>query len=484
MPNPPCTPLFIDGKLVPASDGATFEVRNVSTDAVVGISASASSADCTAAVEAAARAFKSWELTTPYQRRDILLKAADLLSTAAWKEKAVRTEMEETGCSEMWALAAYSGWVAQIRTSASFANDLTGKTFASHIVPDVQCVMEQRAMGVVFGIAPWNAPFTLTLRATSVPLICGNTVVLKSSEYTPRTQSLVAELFHEAGIPAGVVNYISMSRETSPELTAQIIAHPAVRKINFTGSDRVGRIIAVEAAKHLKPVVLELGGKAPAVVLADAPIAEAANAIVFGALVHSGQVCMSTERVIVQRPAADALLAQIKSVAASLAARKGKIGPLFSEASAQNVLEMIAEARTAGAEVLVGNEKREGAAISPHIITGVKRETRLWQRESFGPVIVFAVVDTVDEAVELANDTTYSLAASLWTTDMYAAQRIAPMIRSGSTHINGPTVHSEPLVTIAGLGGSSGYGHFGIDDFTDKRIVSTHPLGRRFPFLQ
>ncbi|KAJ7042783.1 Aldehyde/histidinol dehydrogenase [Mycena alexandri] len=488
----PFTPLFIDGQLVPASDNGTFDVYNTSTSTVVGISASASSADCTAAVEAAGRAFKTWEKTTPYARRDIFLKAADLVSSARWRDLIVQAAMEETNCSLGWAAGQHMGAAPLIRTIASFANDLTGKTFMSSSVPGLQCVMEQRAMGVIFGIAPWNAPFGLTLRALAVPIMCGNTVVIKLSEYSPRTQALAVQLLHEAGLPNGVVNYISMSRESSPALTAQIIAHPLVRKINFTGSDRVGRIIATEAAKHLKPTVLELGGKAPAVVLDDASIPDAANAIVFGAMLHSGQICMSTERVIVQRKAAEPLIAQIKSLTASLTAadmqgessKNAKLGPLFTEGSAENVIAMLTEAQAAGAELLLGDLGRQGAVVQPHLVKDVKPGMRLWDRESFGPVIAFAVVDTPEEAVELANASEYSLSASLWTCDMYLAQRIAPLIRAGYTNINGPTFHTENLVSAVGLGGSSGYGHFGIDDFTDKRVVATHPLGRQFPFLQ
>ncbi|KAK7059715.1 Aldedh domain-containing protein [Favolaschia claudopus] len=482
--SPPFTPLFIDGQERPASDKATFEVINVNTSQVAGISASASSADCNAAVEAAGRAFKTWEHTTPYARRDIFLKAADLVATDRWRDLVVQTSIEETNCSRAWAMGAWMAAAPMIRTIAGFSNELTGKTFVSSSVPGAWCVMEQRAMGVIFGISPWNAPFQLTIRAFAVPVICGNTVVIKSSEYSPRTQALAIQLFHEAGLPNGVVNYISMSRESSPELTAQLIGHPLVRKINFTGSDRVGRIIATEAAKYLKPTVLELGGKAPAVVLNDASIPDAAQAIVFGAMLHSGQICMSTERVIVQSGAFEPLFAEIKKLSESLTPDSGKLGPLFTEGSAENVLAMIKEAKEAGAELLLGDLGRQGAVVRPHLVKGVKPGMRLWERESFGPVIAFAVVDTPEEAVELANASDYSLAASLWTNDMYLAQRIASMIRAGYTNINGPTFHSENLVSAVGLGGSSGYGHFGIEDFTDKRVIATHPLGREFPFLK
>ncbi|KAF7334315.1 Aldedh domain-containing protein [Mycena sanguinolenta] len=502
---PPFTPLFIDGKEVPASNNATFEVLNASTSKVVGISASASSADCTAAVEAAGRAFKTWEQTTPYDRRDLFLKAADIVSSDRWRDLVVQTAVEELNCHPAWAMNEWMGAPRLLRTVASFSNSLTGTTFVSSSIPGTMCEMRQRAMGVIFGIAPWNAPFALTIRAFAVPLMCGNAVVVKSSEYSPRTQLLAVQLFVEAGFPAGVVNYISMSRESSPELTAQIIAHPLVRKINFTGSDRVGRIIATEAAKHLKPTVLELGGKAPAVVLNDASIPDAANAIVWGAMLHSGQICMSTERVIVQRGAAEALMAQVKTLSESLTAGESgdaKLRPLFSQGSAQNVLAMLSEAQGAGAELLLGDLDRQGAVVRPHLVTGVKPGMRLWDRESFGPVIVFAVVDTPEEAVELANASDYTLCASLWTNDMYLAQRIAPLIRAGEYPLtlfdhklsllpqaiqilmDQPSMESENLVSAVGLGGSSGYGHFGIEDFTDKRVIATHPLGREFPFLK
>ncbi|KAJ7484216.1 Aldehyde/histidinol dehydrogenase [Mycena latifolia] len=435
---PPFTPLFIDGQQAPASDNATFAVYKTSAAAAVGTSASASSADCIAAVEAAGRAFKSWEKTTPYARRDIFLKAAALLGSEHWQELVPQTIMEETACTPVWAAVDYGSAAPMITTIASFANNLTGTTFMSASVPGMQCVMEQRAMGVIFGIAPWNGPFTLAIRAVAMPIMCGNTVVLKSSEYSPRTQALVAQLFHEAGLPNGVLNLISISRENAPALTAEIIAHPLVRKINFTGSDRVGRIIAMEAAKHLKPTVLELGGKAPAVVLNDASIPDAANAIVFGGMIHSGQVCMSTERVIVQRGAAEALIAHIKSLAASLTVgsdpHSTMLGPLFTEASAENVVSMITEAQSAGAEVVLGDLAREGAVVRPHLVMGVKPGMRLWERETFGPVIALAVVDTLEEAVELANASDFTLSASLWTSDMYMAQRIAPLIRSGHTN--------------------------------------------------
>jgi len=280
---------------------------------------------------------------------------------------------------------------------------------------------------------------------------------------------------------------LPMSVESTPSLTSEIIAHPAVRKIAFTGSDRVGRILAGEAAKHLKPCVFELGGKAPAVVLADADIEQASRSIVFAGLLFSGQICMSTERVIVQRPALEPLVAAIKRHVNTLTVgdpEQAHLSSLFTGQSGDNIIAMLKEAKEAGAEVLLGDMEKAGPALlKPHILTGVKTETRLWQRETFGPVLVVAVVDTIDEAVELANASDYSLAAALWTNDLYNAMNVSRRIHSGSVNINGSTLHLEGAIGLTGLGGSSGYGRFNVENFTEKRVITLHPPKSNYPLL-
>ncbi|KAF8962311.1 Aldehyde/histidinol dehydrogenase [Flammula alnicola] len=483
----PLTKLYIDGKFVPSSTGETFEVRNPHSGQVVGISSSASSADCKAAVHAAAKAFKAWEHSNLNDRRDVLLRAADLLASEEYRTKVLEAITEETAGASYWGTFNVMGSINFLRSQAGTVEKLKGEIFPSGTVPGAQAISQRRAMGVIFGIAPWNAPVTLSIRAVAVPILCGNTTILKSSESSPRSQSIVAELFHEAGLPAGVLNFISMSRESAPALTAEIIAHPLVRSINFTGSDRVGKIIAMEAAQHLKPCVLELGGKSPSLVLDDANVAEAAKGIAFGAMAHSGQICMSTERVIVQRGIAEQLMSEIKELCGSLKVgdvandHSVSLGALFTESSADNIVGMIKEAQASGAELILGDTARQRSLLVPHMLKGVKPGMRVWDRESFGPVIVFAVVESIDEAVDMANASEYSLAASLWTSDLYGAQSIASRIRAGCTNINGPTIHSEPSDGLLGLGGSSGYGRFHIENFTDKRVIVTHPLGRKYP---
>ncbi|KIK67878.1 hypothetical protein GYMLUDRAFT_36676 [Collybiopsis luxurians FD-317 M1] len=479
----PFTPLFIDGKQVPASDGKTFEVRNPLTNQVVGTSASATSEDCQNAIVAAGKAFKTWEHSSLGERRDILLKAAELIKLEKYKSVISTAIIEETAAAPPLSAINWAGSLSLLSDSVTLTNELGGFTHPSGKIRGATVHVERRAMGVIFATAPWNAPVNLTIRAILVPILCGNTVVFRSSELSPRSQFVVVELLREAGLPAGVFNFISTSREDAPRLTAQIIAHPLVRKINFTGSDRVGRAIAMEAGKHLKPCVLELGGKAPVVVLEDADINEAAKAIVSSALAHSGQICMSTERVIAQRGVFDNLREAVCQLARKLKAGDPhadadiQLGPLFSEGSADNVITMIREAKDAGARVLIGDLERNGTVVQPHVVTDVRPEMRLWDRESFGPVIVIVPAESIDEAVDLANASDYSLSAALWTSNLYLAKEVSSRIHSGYVNINGPTIHSETTYGLVGLGGSSGYGRFSVQDFTDLRVTVTHPLG-------
>ncbi|CDO69642.1 hypothetical protein BN946_scf184851.g30 [Trametes cinnabarina] len=382
----PFTPLYIDGQWRPSSTGVTFDVRNPTSGKVVGTAAAASAEDCTAAVEAASRAFKTWENSPLSQRRDILIRASD--NFAKKREEVAKVAREETAITEDWLPVNFEWPIDQMRDIASATMRLKGETGLS-IIPGGQVFTQKRAIGVV--IVPWNAPVILTLRAVAVPIVCGNTVVLKTSEYSPKLQAMIVEVLEEAGLPAGVLNCISTSKEDSPARTTDIIAHPKVRKINFTGSDVVGRIIAQEAGKYLKPCVLELGGKAPVVVLNDADIPRAARAITSSALLHSGQICMSTERVIVQKGAASELINTLTELFKRVKAgdphldRAAHIGALFSADSPGNAISMLKDAVDQGAKVLVGDLTKEGAIMQPHLVVDVKPGMRLWDRETFAP---------------------------------------------------------------------------------------------------
>ncbi|KAH9030341.1 aldehyde dehydrogenase [Lactarius pseudohatsudake] len=488
MSDVPFTPLLINGERRPASTGATFEVRNPHT----------------AAIEAAQRAFPAWEDTPSNTRRRILLRALATLESEEWQKKVAAPLRAEVAMPESHVLFNLRSAPAPLADFACLVNELKGETLPS-IIPGGQVFIQRRALGVVYSVVPWNAPLPLMIISVALPLICGNTVVVRPSEVCPHSSSFIVDALHDAGLPAGVLNFLPMSAEETPSLTSEIIAHPAVRKIAFTGSDRVGRVLAGEAAKHLKPCVFELGGKAPAVVLADADIEQASRAIVSGALQFSGQICMSTERVIVQRPVLEPLVAAIKRNIDTLTVgdpEHANISSLFTDRSADNIIAMLKGAKEAGAEVLLGDLEKAGPALlKPHVLIGVKTETQLWQRETFGPVLVVAVVDTIDEAVDLANATEYSLAAAVWTNDLYNAMSVSRRLRYGlwfcllirlhwtrlgsfflgSVSINGSTIHLEGAIGLTGLGGSSGYGRFNVDNFTDKRVITLHPPKSNYP---
>ncbi|KAI0265688.1 aldehyde dehydrogenase [Gloeopeniophorella convolvens] len=480
----PFVPLYINGEWRPSSTGVSFSVQNSHTRAIATTAAAASAEDCVAAIEAAQRAFPAWEATPLQARRAIFLRAASVLETPEWRARATAAMLAETvGTPKFNAVTAAIG-AAALQNIAGMVNELKGETFPS-AVPGGQVFVQRRAHGVVYSVVPWNSPITLMNRAVGVPIICGNTVVARPSEHSPLTLSLIVKAFEEAGLPKGVLNFIPMSAEDTPKLTPGIISHPFVRKITFTGGDRVGRVLATEAGKHLKPCVFELGGKAPSVVLSDADPDAAARGIVFGGLVHSGQICMSTERVIVLRPVLEPLVGALKTHMSKLRVgdpENSEMSSLFTSGSADNIVSLIRDAREKGAELLFGEgEKRGDALLGPQLVGGVKPGTPLWERETFGPVLVLAVADTVDEAVELANATEYTLTASVWTNDVYDAIGIAMRLRAGAVNINGITINNEQGLGNAGLGGSSGYGRFDVENFTDKRMVTLHPKNGKYP---
>ncbi|KAI0298081.1 aldehyde dehydrogenase [Multifurca ochricompacta] len=486
MSNVPFTPLLINGEHRPASTGATFSVYSPHTGTLASTAAAATSDDCRAAIDAAQLAFPAWEETPYATRRQIFLRALETLQSEEWQKKATLPMRTEVAMPQPQVLFNLLAGTITLESIACMVNDLKGETLPSGI-PGGQVFVQRRAQGVIYSVVPWNAPIPLLITSVVVPLVCGNTVVVRPSEFCPYTTSLVVDALHDAGLPAGVLNFVPMSVEDTPQLTSEIIGHPAVKRVTFTGSDRVGKIIAGEAAKHLKPCVLELGGKAPSVVLADADIDQASRAIVVGGLLYSGQICMSTERVIVQRPALEPLVAAIKQHINTLSVgdpQNAHLSSVFTERSADGIISMLKEAKEAGAEVVLGDFEKAGPALlKPHVLLGVKPEMRLWQRESFGPVLALAVVDTIDEAVQLANASDYSLAASLWTKDVYNAINVAMRIRSGSVSINGSTIHVESGHGLTGLGGSSGYGRFNVDNFTDKRVITLHPPKSNYGLL-
>src|SRR6185503_6620037 len=276
----------------------------------------------------------------------------------------------------------------------------------------------RKPAGVVFGMAPWNAPVILGVRAIATPLACGNTVVLKASEVCPATHVLIGEACQEAGLPAGVVNVITHEGAAAAALVEAAVAHPAVRRINFTGSTRVGRMVAELCGRHLKPVLLELGGKAPLVVLDDADLDAAVGAAAFGAFMHQGQICMSTERIVVDRKVGDSFVSKLRAKTETLkvgdpAQGQFHLGGVVDFSTVERVNALLDDAVAKGARIVIGG-KATSTLMSPTIVDGVKPGMRLYAEESFGPVVTVIRIDGVEEAIRSANDTEYGLSAAVF----------------------------------------------------------------------
>ncbi|KAF8520727.1 aldehyde dehydrogenase [Hysterangium stoloniferum] len=482
---PATASLWLNGSPQSSSTNQTYNVFNAATQEVVTIAASASSEDAIAAIVSADKVQAEWEAVPWRTKRHIFLQAAQIIQTPQYAKLISDAVTQEISAGEAWGPAEVAGAVLQFTDAASMATMLQGETFPSASNPGGIVTIEKRAFGTVFAISAFNAPVFLTVRAIAVPLLCGNTVVLKSSEMSPLCTEIVVKVLYEAGLPKGVLNLLHVSAENAPRIVAEIIGHKLIRHINFTGSDRVGKIIAGEAAKYLKPCVFELGGKSASVVLNDANVEDTARSIIHGATVHGGQACVSTERVIVQREISEALIKTLTTLAQKVHAGSDKsahIPPLITSGSAARVVSMLKDAKERGAEVIVGDLTHKGAVLQPHILLGVEPGWPMWDRETFGPVFGIKIVDTEEEAVTLANATDYSLMGAVWTRDIEKGLKIARRIRAGQVSINGSTVDYQPGLDVRGLGGATGYGAFGIEDFTQKRALVISPAGSPYLF--
>ena len=479
--------MLINGLAVTAEKGATFERRNPLDGSVVTRAPAASFGDAVAAVEAAAEAFKTWSQTGPTERRMLLLKAADALE--AKTPKFIETVSAETGATGMWAGFNVHLAAGMIREAASLTTQIAGEVIPSDVPGSLAMGVRQPA-GVVLGIAPWNAPIILGVRAICVPLACGNTVVFKGSENCPHTHQLIVEAFQDAGFPPGVVNYITNAPADAGAVVEAMVAHPAVRRVNFTGSTRVGKLIAMTCAKYLKPVVLELGSKAPMVVLDDADLDAAVNGAAFGAFANSGQICMSTERFIVDAKIADDFVARFASKAKSLPLGDPRkpapvvLGSVIGMGTVEHCNALIDDALALGAKLVCGG-KATDTLMPATILDHVTRRMRIYHEETFGPVKCVVRVDGVDAAVDCANDNEYGLSAAVFGRDIARAMAVARRIESGICHVNGPTVHDEAQMPFGGVKGS-GMGRFGgkagVHEFTELRWITVQLTERHYPF--
>ncbi len=470
--------LFINGMACQARGGASFSRCNPVDGTLASTAPAAGVEDARAAVDAAATAFTNWSRTGPGERRALLTRAAS----------AIEARAAETGASAMWAALNVRAAAGLLREAAAITTQIQGDVLPSDTAGHLALAL-LRPAGVVLGIAPWNAPVTLGVRAIAVPLACGNTVVLKGSEMCPATHGLIVQALQEAGLPAGVVNFVTNAPADAAAVVEAMVAHPAVRRVNFTGSTHVGRVIAGVCARYLKPVLLELGGKAPLLVLDDADLEAAVRAAAFGAFANSGQICMSTERFIVDQRVAEDFVARLAARVATLPlgdARTGDfvLGSVIDQAAADRCNGLIDDALAHGATLVCGGTT-DGTLLPATLLDQVTPSMRIYAQESFGPVKAIVRVDGEDAAIACANDSAYGLSAAVFTRDTARGWRVAQRIDAGVCHVNGPTVHAESQMPFGGVK-DSGHGRFGgragIEFFCELRLITLQTELRHYPF--
>lgn len=478
--------MFIGGKWVDSTSGESFDDLNPFTGEVYARVPAATREDASQAIAAAQAAFADWKASPPGMRRKIFLKAADIMEER--QDEMVKAIMEETGSTIGIAMFQVNFVPELFRTAAAAAYEVKGEVIPADHKDSFFMAIRQPA-GVVSCFVPFNAPYNLGSRSFALPVAYGNTAVVKPSEEAPVTGGLLfAEIFEEAGLPPGVLNVITCTREEAPDVGDEMIANPAVRRISFTGSTEVGRIIGEKAGRHLKRAVLELGGKDPLIVLADSDLDYALDAATWGAFLHQGQICMSTERIIVEKKIAGKFTDKLKKRAQELPVGDPTnpatvIGPLINQKAVDKVHSHVQEAVAGGAKLVTGGHY-DNLVYHPTVVADVSPDMRIFTEQTFGPVAPIVTVSDPEEALAVANNSAYGLSAGIITSDFNRGLDIALRLETGMVHVNDQTVNDEPQAPFGGMKGS-GYGRFGgqaaLDEFTELRWINVQRTNRTFP---
>ena len=450
--------LFIDGKWVASSRNQLADSLNPATGQVFARTHQAGVEEVLAAIDAAERANATWGTSVASEREQLLLRTCDVIMRRT-------TEIRDMLINECGSVSNKAMWEIDyvtdlLRSTSGDVRHVAGETMPVTI-PGQLSMSVRRPLGVVAGIAPFNSPFLLSMKKIAFALAAGNTFVLKPSEETPISGALIADIFQEAGLPAGVLNVVPGIPD---EVGKLLIADPRVRLITFTGSTRTGRYLAVEAAKHLKKFTLEMGGKSPLIVLADADIDYAVNAATFGAFLHQGQVCMASSKVIVEAPIYDEFCKRFTEKAKTLVVgdphdTRTFVGPLIRKSQCDFIAGQLADAKGKGATVLTGGTYEE-RFFQPTVLSGVDRDMRIYHEESFGPVVSVLNAEDSEDALRIANDTKYGLSAAVITNDMQKAMDLSLRLEAGMVHVNDTTISDEPHVPFGGVK-DSGFGREG-----------------------
>ena len=475
--------MYIGGEWV--SNGSTFSDYNPASGEILAEIPDGTREDAKKAIEVAAAAQTEWANLPHPQRAGYLLKTAEILEKR--QMDFVNALIDEGGA---WIGKGMfeTGYVPGIfRAAAAAVYQMNGEILPSDH-GKVSMVVRQ-PLGVVSVISPWNFPLLLSARGLAVALAVGNAVVLKPSEETPVTGGLlIAELFEEAGLPAGVFNVITCSRDHVADVGDEMVTHPQVGGISFTGSTAVGRQVAARAGEMLKKACVELGGKDALIILDDADMERALNAATFGSFMHQGQICMSVERIIIDESIAEEFTNRFVDKVKTLNVGDPRempnvIGPIINQRQLDKIHEQVTEAVDQGASLLAGGT-HEKLFYRPTVLGDVRPEMRVFREETFGPVAPITTVKGIDEAVALANDSEYGLSAGIITCDEEKGFAVARRLQTGMAHVNCSSVNDEPHVPFGGVK-SSGVGRHGgmasVEAFTESRWLTLERGGRHFP---
>lgn len=471
--------LYIDGEWVASSRNQLADSINPATGEVFARIHQAGAEEVMRAIDAAERANATWGNTVASEREQLLLRVGDVIAGRI-------DEIRDMLVDECGSVANKAMWEIDyvtdlLRSTAGDVRHVMGETLPMTI-PGQISMSVRRPLGTIAGIAPFNSPFLLSMKKIAFALAAGNTFILKPSEETPVSGAMIADIFHEAGLPKGVFNVVPGIPD---EVGKLLIADPRIRMITFTGSTRTGKYLAVEAARHLKKFTLEMGGKSPLIVLKDADIDHAVNAATFGAFLHQGQVCMASSKVIVEAPLHDEFCKRFAEKAKTLVvgdprSTKTFIGPLIRRTQCDFIAGQLDDAKEKGAKILTGGTFQD-RFFQPTVLRDVSSAMRIYHEESFGPVVSVISAADSEEALHIANDTRYGLSAAVITKDIQKAMDLSLRLESGMVHVNDTTISDEPHVPFGGVK-DSGFGREGgkysWEEMTEVKWV-TIQLGNR-----